>query len=141
MTVELNPYLAFRNEARQAMEFYHSVLGGELRVATFADFGMSDVEQDRDKVVHAMLRTDDGLVVMASDTPSGIEWSPRGGDSIALSGDDESRLRGFWEGLAAGGQIREPLATAPWGDTFGMLTDRFGVNWMVSISAAGPGAG
>ncbi|MCX7521544.1 VOC family protein [Microbacterium sp. STN6] len=136
MTVTLNPYLAFRDTAREAMEFYRSVLGGELKLATFSDFGMSSDPADADLIMHGFLTSDDGLVIMASDTPSSMEWAPRGGDSIALGGDDEETLRGFWNGLSDGAEVREPLAAAPWGsgDIFGMLTDRFGVNWMVSIS-------
>lgn len=138
MTVRLNPYLSFGNVARQAMEFYQSVFGGELAVSTFADFGMSDDPSEADKVMHSMLEAPNGLVLMGADTPSNMEYIAPAGVSISLSGDDEAALRGYWEALSASGTVAEPLEVAPWGDAFGMCVDRYGVTWMVNI--AGPGA-
>lgn len=138
MTVRLTPYLAFRDDARQAMEFYRDVLGGELTLSTFGEIGGAEDPAERDKVMHAMLETEDGLVLMASDTPSGMDDTPGAGFSLALSGEDDARLRGYWEALSAGGTVTMPLERAPWGDTFGMCVDRFGVRWMVSIA---PGRG
>jgi len=141
MTVTLNPYLAFQDEARAAMEFYHSVFGGELRVATFRDFGMSRGPEDAELVMHAYLVTEDGLTLMASDTPPTEERRLRGRDAVALSGgaEDRDRLRTWWEALAAGADVTLPLAPAPWdaNGLFGMLTDRYGANWMVSIDGSG----
>ena len=139
MTVRLNPYLSFRDDARPAMEFYRSVFGGQLVVTAFGDvdmaaMGMGDDPGDAQKVMHAQLETDDGLVLMASDTPSSMEHVPPAGISISLSGDDEARLRRWWEGLTDGGAVTMPLEQAPWGDLFGMCTDRYGTSWMVSIS-------
>lgn len=135
----LNPYLNFRGQAREAIEFYHSVFGGELSVGSFADFGMTDVpEGERDLVMHAQVDTPSGFTLMASDVPSRMEWD-RGANSfsVSLSGqsDDDAELRGCWQKLSEGATIDEPLATAPWGATFGMLTDRFGIHWLVNISA------
>jgi len=137
MATDLTPYLHFRGDARTAMERYRSVFGGELTVSSFADFGANDVpESERDWVMHAQLTTPGGLTLMAADTPSHMEFS-RGTDvSISLSGDDEIELTRFWDGLADGATIDQPLVKAPWGDTFGMLHDRFGVSWMVNITGA-----
>jgi PhnB protein len=138
MPVQLNPYVSFRDSARPAMEFYQSVFGGELDVSTFADMpgmpGMDDAEKDL--VMHAMLRGDNGLVLMGADTPRSMEHSPPAGMSISLSGDDEATLRGYWEKLTDGATIGVPLEKAPWGDWFGMLTDKFGTPWMVNITAS-----
>ncbi|MGG5170822.1 VOC family protein [Pseudarthrobacter sp. J1738] len=134
MAVILNPYLSFKNNAREAITFYHSVFGGELTVNTFADFGASQGPEDADLVMHAMLKTPNGLTLMASDTPAYMEYNEGNNISISLSGDDEETLRGYYNSLVAGGQTVEPLTQAPWGDTFGMLVDAFGINWLFNIA-------
>ena len=136
MASRLNPYLSFRDNARQAMEFYQSVFGGELEVATFGDFGASEDPAELDKVMHSMLTTDSDFVLMGADTPNSMDLTPGDNISVSLSGDDEVELRRYWDGLSAGGNVTMPLDKAPWGDTFGMCVDRFGINWMVNI--AGP---
>lgn len=133
MATQFNPYLAFRDSAREAMEFYRSVFGGELSVSTFADFQASADPSENDKVMHSMLTAESGFVLMASDTPNGMDYTPGTNFSLSLSGDDETRLRAWWDALGEGGRIDMPLERAPWGDLFGMCTDRFGVAWMVSI--------
>ena len=138
MGTQLNPYLSFRNTAREAMDFYQSVFGGELTRSTFAEFHASDDPAEQDKIMHSMLTTGGGQVLMASDTPNSMDYTPGNNYSISLSGDDDAELRGYWEKLSAGGTVAMPLAQAPWGDTFGMCTDRFGVSWLVNI--AGPGS-
>ena len=132
----LNPYLSFRDTAREAMDFYHSVFGGDLTVSTFAEFGASDDPAEQDKVMHSMLVADNGLVLMASDTPNRMDYTPGTNFSVSLSGDDERTLRGYWDRLSDGGQVTMPLAAAPWGDTFGMCVDRFGVSWLVNITGS-----
>lgn len=136
MTVLLNPYISFHRDARAAMEFYKSVFGGELSIMTFGDMpGMPTEPSDADLVMHSMLMGDNGIVLMAADTPSSMEHTPFNG-SISLSGDDEPTLRAYWDALTGdGGTVGMPLEQAPWGDTFGMGTDRFGVSWMVDITA------
>ena len=132
MPTRLNPYLNFRTEAREAMTFYQSVFGGELNMSSFGDYGMSDDPAEKDKIMHAQLEAPDGLVLMGADTPSSMEFS-RGTDiSVSLSGEDEAELRGYFEGLSNGGTVTAPFEKAPWGDTFGMFTDKFGINWMVN---------
>ena len=134
MTVRLNPYIGFREEARQAMTFYHAVLGGDLRISTYADFHASEDPAEQEKVMHAMLETPDGLVLMAADTPNRMEFQPQAGVSVSLSGDDEAKLRGWWEQLSEDGTVLMPFEKAPWGDTFGMCVDRFGTSWMVNAA-------
>ena len=138
MGTQLNPYLSFRNTAREAMGFYQSVFGGELTRSTFGEFHASDDPAEQDKIMHSMLTTGGGQVLMASDTPNSMDYTPGNNYSISLSGDDDAELRGYWDKLSAGGTVAMPLAQAPWGDTFGMCTDRFGVSWLVNI--AGPGS-
>ncbi|MEE2034139.1 VOC family protein [Rhodococcus chondri] len=136
MTTRLNPYLGFRDTARQAMEFYRSVFGGELTISTFGDFGVSDDPAESDKVMHSMLTTDGGFVLMGADTPDRADYIAGTNFSVSLSGDDATELQGWWDRLSDGGRIDLPLERAPWGDTFGMCTDRFGVSWMVNIAGA-----
>ena len=139
MTVRLNPYLNFRDNAREAMTFYQSVLGGELTLATFADYHASEDPAEQDKVMHSQLETPDGLTIMAADTPNSMEYGGQSGVSVSLSGDDESALRGYWEGLSEGGTVVMPFEKAPWGDTFGMFIDRFGTSWLINAAGSQPG--
>ncbi|MFK4788928.1 VOC family protein [Microbacterium sp. ZW T5_56] len=130
----LNPYLSFHTNAREAMEFYQSVFGGDLQVMTFADMGgMGMPDDEHTLVMHSQLTTPDGFVLMGSDTPSHMEWAAPAGVSVSVSGSDDGSLRGFWNGLAEGATITQPLEKAPWGGEFGMLIDRFGISWMLSI--------
>jgi PhnB protein len=137
MQSRLNPYLSFRDNAREAMEFYQTVFGGSLDMTTFKEYEVSQDPAEDQKIMHAMLQAPNGMVLMGADTPSGLEYRPGNTISVSLSGDDEAELRGYYEKLKAGGTERMPLEKAPWGDSFGMLTDRFGVNWLVNISGEG----
>lgn len=132
----LNPYLSFRTNAREAMTFYQSVFGGELAIYTFAEFHASEDPDEQDLVMHAQLGTPSGYTLMASDTPKVMAYEEGSAISVSLSGpmEDEHELRGYWERLSEGAVIAMPLELAPWGDIFGMLTDRFGVAWMFSIA-------
>ncbi|HEV7564475.1 MAG TPA: VOC family protein [Microbacteriaceae bacterium] len=136
MSTRLNPYLGFRDTAKQAMEFYKSIFGGELTQSTFAEFQASQDPAEQDKIMHSQLVTDNGLTIMASDTPNGMDYTPGTNYSVSLSGDDkdDAELRGYWDKLSNGGNVTMPLEQAPWGDSFGMLVDKFGVVWMVNIA-------
>jgi PhnB protein len=136
MTVQLNPYLNFRDQARAAMEFYRSVFGGELTMNTFGEFHASDDPAEADKIMHSQLVAPNGIVFMAADTPNSMDYQPGTNFSMSLFGDDADTLRGYYEQLSAGGTVGMPLAAAPWGDTFGMVIDKFGVSWLVNISGA-----
>jgi PhnB protein len=134
MTSRLNPYITFAGNARQAMEFYKSALGGELAMNTFAEFGNDG--PDGDKIMHANLETPDGFALMASDTPPGMEEPSGNNIAISLSGDDNDKLRASWDQLTEGAKVTMPLERQVWGDEFGQFTDKFGIQWMVNI--AGP---
>lgn len=134
----LNPYLNFDGSARDAIEFYASVFGGEPTISTFGDLQVPGVDaSEADKVMHSQLSTPAGFTVMAADMPTSMKehLSPNG--TLSLSGDEADELRGYWDKLAAGGQVTMPLDQAPWGDYFGQLVDKFGVAWMVNISGSG----
>lgn len=133
MQSRLNAYLVFPGTARAAMQFYQSIFGGRLDISTFNDYGLAQDPSAGNMIMHSMLEADNGISFMAADAPPGMP-QPQETTSLALSGDDERELTTYFEKLADGGEIREPLVKAPWGDTFGMLKDRFGVEWMVNIA-------
>lgn len=141
----LNPYIGFLDNAREAMEFYQSVFGGQLDVNTFGDFGAASEGTEADKVMHAQLETPQGYTLMASDTPAGMEHKPGNTISVSLSGAEDDGLTEQFDKLADGGTVTMPLEKQMWGDTFGMCVDRFGISWMVNIAspenAAAAGAG
>lgn len=135
MTTKLNTYIAFDGDARDAAQWYKSIFGGELFMDTMGKYAdsMPVDEADTDKIMHFFLKGEHGIEVMGADTPKGLPYDGGSRLTIALNGDDEAILRGYWDKLIDGGSVTMPLDKAPWGDTFGMLTDKFGVKWMVDI--------
>jgi PhnB protein len=133
MPARLNPYLNFNGNAREAMDFYVAVFGGERTSMTFSDGGMPHEAAEKDWIMHSQLETPSGFTLMASDVPQSHGGAQPNG-SISLSGTEDAELHGYWDKLSAGGQIAQPLVQAPWGDSFGMLTDKFGVSWLVNIT-------
>jgi PhnB protein len=133
MSSRLNPYISFQDNAREAMTFYRDVFGGELTLNTFGQYGAPD-PATADKIMHAMLVTDEGYTLMASDTAPGMQRTAGDAITVSLSGDDGDLLRGYWEALADGGTVSMPLEKQMWGDEFGMCVDRFGTPWMVNIA-------
>ena len=134
MATTLNPYLTFPGTAKEAMAFYQQVLGGTLDSSTYGDSGQGSPDEAH-KIMHAQLETEHGHTLMGADIPDGMP-SNRGVPQVSLSGDDEATLRRWWEGLSDGATIIEDLQPSPWGDVFGMLTDRYDVLWIVNISPA-----
>src|SRR4051812_48379167 len=130
---KLNPYLSFRDQARQAMEFYKTVLGGELTLNTFEESHASDDPSEGQKIMHAQLESN-GMTLMASDTPNAMEHKSGSSISVSLSGDNLEELTGYYNKLAEGGTKTLPFEKAPWGDTFGIVVDKFGVQWMVNAA-------
>jgi PhnB protein len=126
----LNPYLTFDSNARAAMEFYKNVFGGELTLQTFKEMHAAQTPEQDNLIMHGKLVTTDNMTLMGSDDPEGKSYSA----SIAVSGEDETTLRAYWDKLVDGATILAPLETAPWGDIFGMLTDKFGIRWMINVT-------
>jgi PhnB protein len=129
----LNPYLNFASNARQAMEFYKDVFGGNLALSTFGEYGAQDAP-NANEIMHGQLETDKGFTLMASDLPPGMEPNSGNNISISLSGDNADELRGYWEKLSQAGAVTMPLEKQVWGDEFGMCVDQFGISWLVNIA-------
>ncbi len=135
--MQLEPYLFFHGTCEEALNFYARCFGGEITV--LSRFAGSPVEADvdesfRNKIMHASFVAGD-LKFMASDGRPGVP--PDGEDDIALSvaTTDEREGERVFAALAEGGTVTMALTDAFWGGRFGSLTDRFGVQWMVSINA------
>jgi PhnB protein len=131
MSLSLAPYLNFPGNTREAMGFYQSIFGGDLTVSTFGEYGM----EPADGTMHAQLQHE-SFVLMASDAMPGAEdtW---GGTRVYLSlvGDDVETSTAWFTALAEGGSIGMPLEKQVWGDVYGILKDKYGLEWMFNISS------
>ncbi|HSX14674.1 MAG TPA: VOC family protein [Candidatus Saccharimonadales bacterium] len=132
--IKLEPYLFFNGRAKEAMEFYKSVFGGELSLQTHGEaMGEKADPKMKDKIMHAKLESGD-VTIMASDDVGDIpKESAR--ISLSLTGSDEAKMRQIFDTLRSGGTVEHPLEKQFWGDTFGNLRDQFGISWMVDILA------
>lgn len=135
MKANLNPYLNFKSDARQAMEFYKSVFGGKLKMSTFKEYHASQTPAEDNLIMHAELNAGKSLTFFASDTPQRMEFHPGTNISMSLTGENDEELKTYFKKLSAGGQVTMPMAKQVWGDEFGMCTDKFGIGWMVNITA------
>ncbi|MFC7788091.1 VOC family protein [Microbacterium sp. MAHUQ-60] len=149
MTIQTTTHLNFRGTARQALEFYRTVFGGEFVAATYADFGMPPEAPGADRIVFGQLENADGFRIMAYDIP-GADAADIAGTTMrengmtitdrtffqSVRGETLEEVTGYWNALAEGAQIIEPLAASAWSPGFGMLTDRFGVTWVLDVQAA-----
>ena len=133
--INLDVYLFFKGECKDAMEFYKSIFGGEIKAMTYAQIPgeMPGVEGiSKDWIMHALLEGGD-IRLMGSDT---LKASPTSAKvDLSIGGEDEDRMREIFEKLSEGGDVNTPLKKEFWGDTFGSLTDKFGVKWMMNISS------
>lgn len=131
---KLNPYVLFNGNAREAVMFYQSVFGGEPQISTFGDMHAAQDPAQNDLVMHASLTTPAGYTIMVSDAAD-RDYQPGNNFSISISGPDEEmeQLKGYFDKLAEGGKVTVALEKAMWGDTFGMLNDKFGISWMFNI--------
>lgn len=138
METKLNPYIGFDNNARQAMEYYHQVFGGTLELHTFKEYNASQDPSEDDKIMHGVLQSGAGITLMGSDTPNSMAYKSGSSISLSLNGDNLGTLQEYFEKLSTDGVASMPLMKAPWGDFFGMCTDKFGINWMVNVTMREP---
>jgi PhnB protein len=138
---KINPYLTFLGNCEEAFNFYKSIFGGEFTyVGRFSEMpedpNYSMPEKDKNKIMHISLPISKETILMGSDT--GGEWAPKTviGNNISLSinaGTKEDADR-FFTSLSAGGKQTMPMNQTFWGDYFGMCTDKFNINWMISFN-------
>lgn len=134
--IALHPYLNFMGKGTEAMKFYQSIFGGELKISTYGESGQGKNDAEKNLLMHGELKTAD-FTFFASDGNDEHKVTP--GDSVHMSlvGDDEAQLMKYFNALSEGGKVDMPLMKQFWGDTFGMLTDKFGIHWMVNITSKG----
>jgi PhnB protein len=135
--LKLNPYLNFAGKTEAAFNFYRSVFGGEFAmVQRFKDSGHGDdmSPEDREKIMHIALPIGEHVILMGTDTIEAFGQTLKEGDnfSLSISTSSEEEAQKIYEGLAVNGQSTMPLEKTFWGAYFGMLTDQFGIQWMVS---------
>ncbi|WP_029068118.1 VOC family protein [Jonesia quinghaiensis] len=188
MSITTTTHLNFRGTARSALEFYQSVFGGELMIATYGDFGMPQDAPGANSVVFGQVVADNGFRVMAYDIPgprdAGQGGAGQGGAGqggvgqggvgqggvgqggvgqggvgqdpthstqrdngvtitnqpffVSVRGDSLEEVQAYWSALSAGAETIEPLAASAWSPGFGMLTDRFGVTWILDVAPSNP---
>jgi PhnB protein len=139
----VNPYLNFDGNCEEVFNFYKSVFGGEFQtVMRYKEMPAEEMGESHqmtasegEKIMHVALPIGQGTMLMGSDTPAVMGPTTIGKNlSIAINTGSEAEANKLFKGLSAGGQVTMPLEKAFWGDLFGMLTDKFGVQWMVSYS-------
>lgn len=134
MKTSLSPYLIFHGNCKEVMEFYKSIFGGELFMQTYGEAMPENTPPEhKNQIIHAHLNCGD-FMFMASDDHPGAEVKVGNNVHLSFGGSDEEKLKGFFDKLSQGGKVNSPLEKQFWGDTFGMLTDKFGVHWMINIS-------
>lgn len=131
-----NPCINFQGRTRTALEFYHEALGGELTLMAADPQSPPIVAGPEDSIMHGAL-VSDGLLIRGSDGHPDYPATVGDNVAIALSGSDHDRLCAAFEKLATGGEVKQPLKTESWGDSFGYFVDKFGINWMVNINVNG----
>jgi len=142
--MKIHAYLNFAGRTEEAMRFYAEVLGGKLseihRFGSMPQDGEFQLTpEQQNQVLHVSLELPDGQMLMASDVLEGISPRRVEGNNVSLSVHPDSKREAdrIFHGLADGGEVTMPLADQFWGDYYGSLIDRFGMNWMVNYSPQG----
>ncbi|GAA2018292.1 VOC family protein [Nakamurella flavida] len=136
MSITTAVHLNFRRQAQEALTFYRSVFGGELTLATYTQAQMPVADDEGDLIAWGEVRSSDGFHVMAYDVPA-ARAHDAGIDPVFVSvrGNDEKETRRYWAGLADGGTIKADLGPSGWAPLYGMVTDRFGITWILDVTA------
>lgn len=137
MAIKTTTHLNFRGNAREALEFYNSVFGGHLVAVTYEQAGAVQDPDEAGQVIWGQVAADNGFAIMAYDVPARMDWNPGVIPVfVAVRGDDEREIAGYWEKLSDGAVIVQPLGPSAWSKVYGMLKDRFGVTWVLDMVAA-----
>jgi PhnB protein len=141
--IKINPYLTFAGDTEEAFTFYRSVFGGEFSsLSRFKDTPQTDdlTEREKNQIMHVALPLGNGSVLMANDVLESRGHRLSVGNNVTLSAEAGSKAEAdkFFGGLSTGGKVTVPLADMFWGAYFGMVTDKFGIHWMVSCPSNPP---
>jgi PhnB protein len=123
------PYLNFDGNTREAMTFYHESLGGNLEMQSFKDSQAPAPPGSEDRILHARLSMG-SAVLMASDTMPDTQFTKGNNVWVNVDCDSIDEIERIFPLMGVGGRVLMPLADQFWGARFGMLVDKFGVNWM-----------
>ena len=135
MSVELNAYLFFPGNAEQAIAFYQRVFGGKVTITRRGDVDPTATPEQKNQVINALLTGGD-ITLRASDREI-ASLNPQTRVALSLIGAGDARLRNVFDALAEDGTVRTKLERQFWGDTFGAVIDKYGIEWQVNIGAAG----
>ncbi len=134
MSINVTPHLNFRGSAREALEFYQTVFGGDLVIVSYADMGNSDPAV-ADHVSWGQASASNGFRVMAYDVYPHLPYDQgKGSFFVSVRGTDATELQDYWNKLVEGAEVMQPLGPAQWAPLYGQLTDRFGVTWVFDIA-------
>ncbi|QOV33356.1 VOC family protein [Streptomyces ferrugineus] len=136
MSVTTTTHLNFRGDASAALGFYQSVFGGRTVAVTYKDAGNVQNENEADWMMWGEVVADNGFHIMAYDVPSQLPWNQ--GENpffVSVRGTDADEINALWQKLAEGSTVVRPLEAAQWAPLYGMLTDRFGVTWVLDVTA------
>ncbi|MCU4157525.1 VOC family protein [Carboxylicivirga sp. A043] len=133
----INPYINYNGNCEEAFLFYQSVFGGDFEyMGRYKDMPSEEpmAEEEANMIMHISLRISKETVLMGSDTHEAFGPPCELGTNISISvnTDSEQEAETLFTGLSASGQINMPLGKTFWGAYFGMLTDKFGISWMVN---------
>jgi PhnB protein len=134
MALTVTPHLNFRGQARAALDFYKQVFGGEQMLVTYGDTGQASAPDEAGQIMWGQVSSGDGFRIMAFDVLAARRYDA-GANAffVALQGSSPDKIEARWKELADGATILRPLGRAPWSALYGMLTDRFGVTWVVGV--------
>ncbi|MFZ6178942.1 VOC family protein [Nannocystis pusilla] len=136
MTVHVTNHLNFRGDARAALEFYHSVFGGDIAVVTYQDAHNVQSPAEANQVMWGQVAANNGFRVMAYDVPARLPWDPgTNAFFVSVRGDSAAEIAALWDKLAEGATVTQPLAPSGWTPLYGMLKDRFGVTWVLDVAS------
>lgn len=135
MTIRTTTHLNFRGQARDALDFYHAVFGGQPVLVSYKDAGAVQDPAEADQIMWGQVTSDAGFAIMAYDVPSRLSYAP--GDNpvfVSVRGDTADEIKLYWDKLTDGASVIQDLAPAGWSPLYGMLKDKFGVTWVLDLA-------
>jgi PhnB protein len=135
MPVKSVTHINLRGTAREALQTYHAVFGGQIALVSYKDVGRVTDPAEADEIMWGQVVAENGFHVMACDVPNGMKWHP--GENaffVSVRGDTVDEISGYWEKLSSGSTVIQELGPAMWSPLYGMLKDRFGVTWVMDVA-------